>query len=171
MNFVSLQFLISRAAPMLQPDLKFASAEALLLAIASNESSLGLNTAPRIEKVYDVGGKYCTFEQKVCIDKYGYKAAASYGIFQILYATACDLGFDNKPWNRPPEELAIPEVNIFYAIEYIKKRCLQKGAKTIELIFDAYNSGNCLDQSKPVDYIRNGTIAYNKYNKVDYVGV
>lgn len=168
-NKIKLHSIIVKASAILQPDLKFASAEALLTAIAMNESSFGQNTNPRFEKIYGPEGRYFVVDQKPRYQKWGDNACKSYGPWQILYPTACELGFDSSPWSRDPQLLSEAEVSIFYVIEFIKKRVLNKGAKQIEMVFDAFNSGNFTDKAVPTDYIRNGVMAYNKYNSTDYV--
>lgn len=61
---------------------------ALMCAIAENESTMGANTRPRHEPAYDRGGRYDRAEQAVLLDRYGSKAAYSYGPWQTLPCNA-----------------------------------------------------------------------------------
>lgn len=163
-----LEKIIKLAAPMLKPYLKFADSYGILAAIATVESSFGTNNISRFEKVYAPGGSYYNADQKERHLKWGAGACCSFSSFQILYPTACELGFDSSPYNRDPHELSNDEVAIFYVIEYIKNRVLAKGADTIEKLFDAYNSGTFKDDNIPHNYIRAALQAYNSNSHVDY---
>lgn len=169
MNKTRLNNLIERAALLLQPDLKFASATGVLTAIATVESSFGSNTASRFEKSYAPLGRYYVVDQKDRYTKWGSASCCSYGSFQIMYPTACEMGFDNDTYLRSPHLLTEDEIGIFYVIELIKKRVLARGASTLEQLFDAYNSGSFRDSIIPTQYIKDAISSYNSANKIDYI--
>lgn len=127
---------------------------ALLGAIAEVESDFGALALPRHEKAYDHGGRYFDRERWLL---HGALAACSYGSFQIMYATACELGFD---WRRSPLDLQSDEVGIIWVVEYIRRRCLDRGAQTISQIGDAYNSGSFKDGNYPQEYVNKLSLAY-----------
>lgn len=168
MSKAKLEKIIKSAALMLKPHLKFADPYGVLCAIATVESSFGTNNVPRYEPAYGQLGAYYNTEQKERYMKYGAAACCSFSSFQILYPTACELGFDSSPYTRSPLELTSDEVAIFYVIEYIKNRILAKGADTLEKLFDAYNSGTFRDSNIPTNYIRVALQAYNSNSHVDY---
>ena len=99
------------------------------------------------------GGKY--YNQRLYAI-YGSDAAASWGPMQIMYVTATELGFNGNP-----SDLSDPEVCMYWATTLINKRILGRGARTIEQIADAYNSGSFKDNVIPEDYI-NSVINYYK---------
>lgn len=170
MTKFKLEQLIKRSAAMLQPHLKFASAEGVLHALAVCESSFGSNNIPRFEASYAPMGKYYqNDEQRQRYKIYGANACCSYSSFQILYPTACEQGFDSAPFSRSPLELSLDEVAIFYVIEFIKNRIIAKGATKIEHIPDAYNTGNFKDSVFNQDYTKKFMDAYNSIqHNADY---
>jgi len=163
-----LDFIINNAASTLKFDIKFGDAKGILKALATVESSFGSNNVPRFEKAYSPMGIYYNAEQKERYAKWGAAACCSYSSFQIMYPTACELGFDSSPWARNPQLLSNDEVAIFYVIEYIKKRVISRGAQTVEQLFDIYNSGS-LDKNIPADYIRVAMQAYNTNQNADHI--
>lgn len=163
----NLQKLIKLSAPMLQPYLKFADAYGILMSIATLESSMGSYGVARFEKNFAPGGSYYNDELKERYKVWGALSACSFSDFQILYVTACELGFDEAPWKRSPMDLANEEVAIFYVIEFLKYRVIAKGGDTLEKLFDIYNSGK-LDKNYPVQYIKDGVAAYNTHASTDY---
>lgn len=169
MTAIELHSLIMKNAPLLQPSIKIsASAEGVLSAIAKVESSFGANVNPRKESAYLPGGKYFTFDQQERFTIWDEAVGCSYGPWQIMYPTACELGFDSKPWNRDPNLLTVPEVSIHYVIEYLKKRVFAKGIRQLEDIGAIYNSGS-LHGTISVSYVKNFVDSYNQFNRVDYV--
>lgn len=59
----------------------------LLYGISGNESSFGLNTRPRHEPAFDVGGIYATSPtQKSLLALYGSDAACSFGPWQLMFS-------------------------------------------------------------------------------------
>lgn len=128
----------------------------LLAAIASNESTFGLNCVSKHEDAWDQGGKYF---QKAYWDLYGSDAATSRSSFQIMYPIAVmEFGM---PVEITPQELNHDHIAIFYVVRYIKKKVLA-GANTLEKILDAYNSGSFLDvqTDKVKAYVEKGVKAY-----------
>lgn len=168
MSKTKLEKLIKNASWMLKPYLKFADPYAVLVAIATVESSFGSNNISRYEKAYSPSGAYYNPDQKERHLKWGADACCSYSSFQIMYPTACELGFDSSPYDRNPQILSCDEVAIFYVIEYIKNRCIAKGADTLEKLFDSYNSGTWRDNNIPINYMRVALQAYNSNSHVDY---
>jgi len=126
--------------------------EILLKSIATVESSYGLNNIPKYEKAYDRGGIYYNTTLGM---KYGAWAACSYSSWQIMFPTATELGFTGTPI-----DLCNDAIAIYWVIEYIKKRALDKGATKIQEIYDAFNSGSFRDKFIPTDYIGKCTDAY-----------
>lgn len=159
-----LDALIDRNAPILQDALPFAKAKPLLKAIAKIESSFGSMNIPKHEKAFDNGGAYFNTEQRERWLRWGAWAACSYSSWQIMYPTACELGFDKAPWQRSPGDLNDDAVAIIWVIEFIKKRILSKGAQDLRQVFDAYNSGTFKDFIVPTDYIEKATKYYHEFN-------
>jgi hypothetical protein len=58
----------------------------VMIAVASNESSLGANCGPRHEPAYDVGGSLAGGAQAGLLAEYGRAAACSYGPWQMMFA-------------------------------------------------------------------------------------
>jgi hypothetical protein len=122
-------------------------------AIAGNESSTGIDTTPRYERAYDIGGAYDRAEQHellmfyaehppVLVDEYGQAislphnpAAYSYGPWQMLPCNA--KGFSIQELAESPEKCAQAFVGFFN--RYIIGHC---HADTLPQIFEAYNSGH-----------------------------
>lgn len=166
-----LEKLINETSFMLQPQLKFASAKGVLYALSVVESSYGSNRHPRFEKSYaPLGNLYNgSQEQKDRFAIHGALACCSYSSFQIMHATACELGFDIAPWARSPMDLQSDEVAVFYVIEFIKNRIIAKGATKLEQIPDAYNTGNFKDSIFNPSYVKDFVTAYNSIqHNVDY---
>ena len=60
--------------------------ERVMIALASNESSLGTNCGPRHEPAYDVGGSAFASSpaQRALVEKYGRDGASSFGPWQLM---------------------------------------------------------------------------------------
>lgn len=131
----------------------------LLWAIAGNESDYGrLAEYARHEPAYMPGGRYYqqALAQRQAWARWGVLAACSFGPFQVLHATARELGFDGAP-----AQLAEPLTCAEWARRLIVRRFIEAhGAATLRQIFDAYNSGNHADRVVPADYITKGLAAY-----------
>ena len=153
-----LKYVIGYGARILQPSIPWANAVALLGALAEVESSFGVHNQARFERAYNYGGSLCNVDQKEKLYQWGAWAACSYSSFQIMYPTACELGFDVKPWLRSPGDLFDDEVAIHFVLRYIQRRIIDRGAKTVREFGDAYNSGNHRDHIVPIEYM----------NKFDY---
>lgn len=130
--------------------------EVLLKTIATIESSYG-KFKKRYEKAYDFGGRY---ENKYLLEKYGKEAACSLSSFQIMFTTAVEMGFKGSPY-----ELNYDEIAIYYVIEFIQRRILDKGANTLQQVFDAFNSGNFKDKNVPQEYIDKSINVYIALHK------
>lgn len=134
---------------------------ALLMAIAANESSMGVDVFPRLEPAYDLGGYY--FKRSYLLrkqyERFGDQVARSYGPFQVMYLVAVELGFNT---DRAPAELADFETNLEMAIKYLNRRAIPHADK-IEDLFDAYNSGSSRDANVPEHYIQMGMGRYEAF--------
>lgn len=122
----------------------------LLLALAGKESSFGVNNVPRHEKAYDKEGRYYKLSEhlRASVRRYGLMAACSWSPWQIMYIAACEMNYKGHPVKLIDAETSLP-----YVIRFINERIIEKGANTLELIADAYNSGTHLDKNVPTDYI------------------
>lgn len=81
-------------------------------------------------------------------------SAASYGPWQILYHTAADLGYSDAPWF-----LSDPRVCRFWAISLVARH-VARGARTVEELADAWNSGSHRDSFVPTEYVSAVSLAY-----------
>lgn len=136
-----------------------------LLALTGVESSFGHNTKPRHEPAYDVGGRY--FSEKLHA-AYGYHAqpspiAFSYSSFQMMFPVAYELGYEGNPEYLTCDEdynggdwIVCPLVCL-----YMKERGLEKDAKTLESLYDAFNSGSPKGWV-PEEYIQKAMGFYEK---------
>ena len=121
----------------------------VLKAIAWNESDYGQNTTPLKEPAYLPGGRYFTPEQAARYKRYGVAAAKSYSSFQILYPTACEMGFSGTPQGVDADREAIR-----WVVELLNRRTFDRdAARTIEQIGDGYNSGR-VGGFLPREYMR-----------------
>lgn len=126
--------------------------EALLWAVYYCERYTKHSREPRFEAAYAPGGLYYKNSEHVRkeYEEWGSSACCSYSNFQILYITACELGYTGPPLGLDSDRIALP-----YVVKYINERCFAKpGQETVEHVADAYNSGNHLDRFKPLTYIR-----------------
>lgn len=144
----------------LKDQINWANPTALLGALAEVESSFGAMNIARFEKAYSIKGRYFTADQRQRWNEWGDLASCSYSSFQIMYPTACELGFDSDPWKRNPTELfndveAMPSV-----IQYIKKRMLTQGVQSVGEFADAWNTGNARDANIPTVYVMRFVQAY-----------
>lgn len=137
--------MLTKLAPWLDGEL-------CLKAIATVESSYGLNNVPKYEKAYDRGGIYYNATLGM---KYGAWAACSYSSWQIMFPTAYELGFQGTP-----QDLCNDAIAVYWVCMLIEKRILDKGATTLQELFDGYNSGSFRDKFIPQDYIAKGVDAY-----------
>lgn len=151
--------LIKEHAPTIKDLPQTLDAEALLWALYHCERYDPNNKVPRFEPAYAPGGRYYASNQQVRINyaSYGREAACSYSNFQILYATARELGYTGPPAALDSDSIALP-----YVCEYIHRRIFDKGATTPEQVADAYNSGSYQDSNKPEKYIAKFRRYYDK---------
>lgn len=159
-NQGELRTTIIHHAALLQPKVEpWGNAQALLMALASVESDFGAWNVPRAEPSYMPGGRYYRSDdsQKQAYREWGALACCSYSSFQIMHPTARELGF---AIDRCPLDLWFDDIAIYFVIEYIRKRILERGANSVEAFGDAYNSGNHRDQNIPVGYIEKFKAAY-----------
>ena len=138
MNFERAEVLTmcSKYGPLLQvdPDL---DGPTVMAAIASNESSVGLNCGPRHEPSYDVGGSVYNGnkEQRDLVDQYGSNAACSYGPWQVM--------FINCPGYVPGELQTDLESNAKAFLAFFNRYVIAtRHAKTLSEIGQVYNGGH-----------------------------
>lgn len=119
----------------------------LLWALAGNESSFGRDCKPRYESAFYTGGAYGSSDQMVpLITKFGHNAACSYGAWQLMLV--------NAPVGTTPEDFANLDNACLLTINHINRRIIKaQGAKTVEEIADAYNSGSFRGGVIPRKYI------------------
>src|SRR5574342_570309 len=150
---IGLPSLVAAQAKFIQFNGLPVDGERLLLAICGVESSFGLTCGLRVEPAYSPGGLY--YNRSPVIQKgylqYGHAACGSWGPLQLLYPTACELGFTGLPWDLYGGE-ALP-----WTIKLLNTRILPKVSgdeKTaVGLIADGYNSGNPRDANIPQAYM------------------
>jgi hypothetical protein len=130
----------------------------LLGALAEVESSFGEANRARFEKIYSWGNRYFSAEQMDRWHRWGDIACCSYSSFQIMYPTACELGFDHSPWDRNPTELFDDQVAILFVLAFIQKRMV--GVHTVGDFADAWNTGSFKDSNVPHEYIVKFTQSY-----------
>jgi hypothetical protein len=149
-----LPVLIRNQAELLKHRIDWADPERLLLALVDVESASGRFAIPRHEASFDYGGRWYN---KDLARRWGAWAACSYSSFQIMYPVAVELGFDPE---RSPGDLNDDDIAVHWAIAYINRRILDKGAKTIKDFADAYNSGSHRDAFVPTAYCDKFAKAY-----------
>ena len=140
----------------------------LLRALAQVETSGARNNWPRLEVAYMPQGQKYTVQGRLLTGtgtawnavvagrwtQWGLASAASWGIYQLLYHTAADRGYDGAPW-----ELMAPEMSEIWVRRHLAY-LQQRGAKTLEEFADAYNSGSHRDRIVPSTYIAKVVAAY-----------
>jgi len=151
-----LPILIRDHAAVLKDQMPWADPERMLLALVDVESARGRFAIPRHEKSFDTGGRWFNKELS---RRWGAWSACSYSSFQIMYPVAVELGFDPE---RSPADLNDDDIAIHWAIEYIRRRILGRGAKSVRDFADAYNSGSHRDDFVPVAYCDKFVKAYNE---------
>lgn len=135
-------------------------AEALLWAVYRCEKYDKHNRVPRYEKAYAPEGAYFNDAVEKLYKKWGVFASCSYSNFQILFVVAVELGYEGPPLALDHDSVALP-----YVVRYIYRRCVHTGAKTVEEIADAYNSGTHLDDNVPAAYIKRFRQYYDAHLK------
>jgi len=143
----------------------------LIKAFAAQESSFGSDLGDdgmirrKIELAYAPDGKYYkrSLELQAGFAKWGVDAASSHGPWQTLWATAIRFGW---PEDRQAKELGNPEENVrvfakivihelkfitYHRMNGISPRYIT--VDPLDLLADAYNSGNARDQIIPSGYI------------------
>jgi hypothetical protein len=143
--------LIRTHAPDLEPMPLTIQGEPCLWGLYHCEKYDQDNKIPRYEPAYAPGGYFYLHSPDVQARwaVWGRDSACSYSNFQILYNTACELGYQGPPLALDTDALAI-----LYVVKYIRTRIIQQGATKPEQVADAYNSGSFKDQYVPNAYIR-----------------
>lgn len=141
-------------APILE--VPFVDPTLLLGAIAEVESSFGEFDVPRFEPAYGPGGRYYTNEQKERYKQFGAMACCSWGCWQIMYPTACELGYTGAPIDLWKPDVAAP-----YVVGFIHYRAMKRGAASLRDIAATYNGGNPnADNDAVSKYIQKLDFAY-----------
>jgi hypothetical protein len=129
----------------------------ILTALSGVETSSGKDNVPRFESVFAPGGKYFNKEMEKLYRLYGAYASCSYGPWQIMAVKAAELGYEGHPmrlWDgRVSGPLVVRNLN----------RIFKSGAKTLEEILDAYNTGSFRVGEPPKAYIAKFWTCYGKY--------
>lgn len=177
-------YLLNLFSLMLQPPpgAPAINARALLTAIAEVESKCG---------AYPLQSRYEAEFRKAYVDRMnpapwvnelrqmhgGDRIATSYGLTQIMALVAYELGM---PSHRPPEDLYLPYVCLYWTVELLNKRTMPNAflatmgmgvhrprgggieQEFIEAIADAYNSGSARDGNVPSEYVNKIWKAYQE---------
>jgi len=80
--------------------------------------------------------------------------ACSFGPWQVLYHTAADRGFMGAPWELWGTQVCEPWVKMELTRQF------NRGAKTIQTLADAWNSGSFTDANYPGDYVAKVVTAF-----------
>lgn len=133
----------------------------LLWAISGNESTFGRRREfVKHEPAYLPGGRYYMRSTALHASfiRYGVLAASSFGAFQMMYPTACELGFIGHPIALQDDDICAD-----YAVKLIRHRIIgAQDAKTLRDALDAYNSGSWKDAVIPGKYIEDGIHFYEQ---------
>lgn len=127
---------------------------AVLWAIGGVESSFGTRAVPKFEKAYSYGGKYQNLD---LLRKHGDLAACSLGPWQIMYPNVYQITYGEVN----PLHMYEPTTALLVTAIWMQKNIIGKGAKTIEEIADAWNSGSHRDSFIPTEYIAKVKSIYN----------
>ena len=127
----------------------------LLAALLYCESKFGKNCKPKVHMAYTPSGKCFNDKLKKAYDQYQEKASCSWGPWQIMYATALELGYQG-----PPDDLAQPEVSLPYVVKYLNEG-IANGAICVSQLADYYNSGAVKNRKVITGYLRKCIGAYN----------
>jgi hypothetical protein len=98
------------------------------------EESAGLASAYRYEKEFWI--RYLAGKQE-WRDQNPKRVAASYGLMQVMYPTALEMGY---PKAAPPEGLFVPELNLDLGCKYLHGMLWRFGG-SIRTALAAYNGG------------------------------
>jgi len=113
---------------------------ACMIALASNESSIGHDCGPRHESSYDTGGYVYRHseEQRDLVDKYNSKAAASYGPWQMMF-------IDFQPGSQDEIYFGTADLTL-YALEFVRFFNVYvirtRHAQTLQEIGEVWNLGH-----------------------------
>ena len=134
-------------ADAINPLPKGIDAAQLLWALSGNESLFGYLTRPRHESSYCVKdkGRYSQSMREIFAE-FGCWACCSYGPLQVMFVNS------RLKFPYTPMDLIDPDVAFDAAVTFLTKRVLP-GAKSLDDIGDAYNSGNYRDSNIPYEYI------------------
>jgi len=146
-----IEKLIKQYAPSIEHLPSTLDAEAILWGLYHCEKYDEYNKDPRFEKSYAPAGYYFEHSEEVRNNWFiwGREAACSFSNFQILFATAKELGYAG-----PPAALDSDAVSLPFVCKYVHRRIIDKGATLPEQVADAYNSGSFQDAIVPADYIK-----------------
>jgi len=152
--------LISLFAPSIGPTPPAIDGAACLWGLFNCERYTADNPDPRIEPSYAPGGYYYDHSPDVRERwaQYDHDSACSYSNWQILFNTACELGYEGAPQDLDEDDIALP-----FVVQYIQRRALNAGAIQPEQIARCYNSGSINGQPVP-GYVDKFMAAYEGYS-------
>jgi hypothetical protein len=127
---------------------------ALLWAIGGVESSFGVRAVPKYEEAFDWGGRYAEPE---LLKEHGSLAACSLGPWQVMFSNVHSV----TKGEVKPLHMYEPPTALIVTCMFMQERVIDKGAKTVEEIADAWNSGTHKDGIVPYEYIRKVKAIYN----------
>jgi len=129
----------------------------VLYALFLNERYNAQNPVPRLEPSYCPGGRY--YSDRLW-KLYGEDSAKSYSNWQLMFATAHELGYRGMP-----HELDDDTVAVRWVVELLNRRVIRKARSndqvvTLEELCDGYNTGNPIDGYRNSEYVRRGLEHY-----------
>lgn len=117
----------------------FVNKKLFLYALAGQESAFGRMNLMRYEPNYGPGGLYYQKSKELkqaYFDYGGAPVCCSYGPWQIMYSTAVQYGYKGHPLSLYNGYVSIPFVCAKLQADW------DRGAKTLEQILSAYNTGS-----------------------------
>ena len=150
--------LIEEAAPSLEPMPPSIEGAATLWGLFNCERYSEANPFPRFEPAYAPGGYFYEHSPDVQARwaEYDRASACSYSNWQILFNTACELGYTGDPYALDDDKTALP-----FVVAYIKRRAIGAGATMPEQVARAYNSGSINGHAVP-GYVDKFMASYNE---------
>ncbi len=133
-------------------------AAALFAALGAVESSSGRQLGPLCgAAAYEPAGAYYHSDLE---QRWGGSAACSFGPWQIVGANAATLRPDITPRQLFHDSRLAAELSA----EHLQRRVIDRGARTVAEIADAWNSGSHRDSFVPHAYIAAVQAAYDERN-------
>ncbi len=121
------------------------------------ESSYGRQLGPLCgAAAYEPGGSYYHSDLE---ERWGGSAACAFGPWQLVGANAATL----RPETTPRELFRDPYLAAELSAEHLQRRVIDRGARTVAEIADAWNSGSHRDGYIPHAYIAAVQSAYDSH--------